>query len=214
MPERSEAAETNTESLLWRVKQVSPYLSMAIILIAVALIVTRPWEDDSLADSGGMGVIPLPEGRSVPADRVLPYPDHVAPNFRLASLSGETMELGAFDGRPVFVNFWATWCFTCVTEMPAIQRVFEAYGDEIVVLGVNVGERPADARTFAENNEITYDLLLDSDQSVTRAYLVQAMPASFVIRPDGVVDTAWYGPITEAEIWGLIDPLLVAGTSS
>lgn len=190
-----------------RLQRALPYLLFATIMVTAAVIIARPWEETLPAGEGAMGVIaqiPHPGGEDIDT---LAHLGKLAPNFRLESLSGEMVQMADLRGKPVFLNFWATWCFSCVTEMPAMQRVADSFGDDLMVVGVNVGEDADDALSFASGNDIRYTLLLDPNQEVTREYLVRAMPTSLFVRPDGVVDSVRYGVITETEMRSLIEPL-------
>jgi thiol-disulfide isomerase/thioredoxin len=111
----------------------------------------------------------------------------------------------------VLLNFWATWCFFCVGEMPAMQRLADRHGDRVAVVGVNVGESAADARVFAENWSIRYPLLLDAVRSVAIAYGVRNMPTSLVVDPAGVVRSVDYRVLTPPEMEARLAPYLDPG---
>ncbi len=64
-----------------------------------------------------------------------------APDFTAKLNNGETFTLSDKKGQVILLNFWATWCSNCVKEMPAIEKLYEEYGDQIVIVGVNVGRR-------------------------------------------------------------------------
>ncbi|MGB9722676.1 MAG: peroxiredoxin family protein [Chloroflexia bacterium] len=116
-----------------------------------------------------------------------------APDFALPALTGETLRLSDFRGRPVLVNFWNSWCPPCRTEMPELQRVHEALGDRVVILAVNLlypEDRPEDVRAFAQEQGLTFPILLDSDGRVTVDYRVASLPTSFFI--DGRGKIIWF----------------------
>lgn len=198
------------DDLRARVRRALPALSLAVIIVAAAVIVAKPWQSEVASDGSALGVISQIAPENVAASELDtdPLPGNLAPNFRLVSIDGEVIELADLRSRPVFLNFWATWCFACVSEMPAMQRISDQYGDDLIVLGVNVGEDPGDASTFAQNNDIQYRLVLDPNQHVTQEYLVRAMPTSVFIDSDGVVDSVRFGAITETEMNELIAPIL------
>ncbi|HEX6139004.1 MAG TPA: TlpA disulfide reductase family protein, partial [Candidatus Limnocylindria bacterium] len=79
-----------------------------------------------------------------------------APSIEAADLAGRTWTLADGTGRLTWVNFWATSCEPCRTEMPAMQRLAEAYGDRLLILGVDRGEAEASVRDFAGRYGITY----------------------------------------------------------
>ena len=159
-------------------------LVLAVILVVLAFIAwdQRP-QGVSETDPGGIGMLTTD----------LPDRGAKAPNFALENEAGERFVLADFEGRPVFLNFWATWCTFCKEEMPDMQRVQDEYGDDLVVIGVNVGESIEDGEAFARKAGITYLRLYDTDQSVTDGYRVQAMPTSYFIAPDGSIAEANFG---------------------
>lgn len=109
-----------------------------------------------------------------------------APNFSLKSLSGENIKLSELTGNVVLINFWASWCGPCRQEMPilnAIHNKYKALG--FTVLGVNVEEQVANARSFIADRPVDFPILIDSNNTVSRLYEVIAMPTTVVIDRDG-----------------------------
>jgi thiol-disulfide isomerase/thioredoxin len=116
-----------------------------------------------------------------------------APDFALENERGEVVRLSDFEGRPVFLNFWATWCTFCIEEMPDMQRVQDQYGDGLVVIGVNAGDSVEDGEDFVRQTGITYLRLYDPELNVTDGYLVRAMPTSYFITAAGKILDANFG---------------------
>ena len=81
-----------------------------------------------------------------------------APDFTAKLNNGETFTLSDKKGQVILLNFWATWCSNCVKEMPAIEKLYEEYGDQIVIVGVNVGEDEDTIDTFIEAKIIHFRL--------------------------------------------------------
>lgn len=133
----------------------------------------------------------------------------LAPNFRLATADGRAFLLSDLRGTPVLLNFWATWCFSCITEMPLLEEASVQYGETAVVLGVNVGETPETAEIFATNFSLTFPLVLDQATTVAQAYSIRPMPTSFVIDANGVVVSVIPGVVSRASIAANLDPLLL-----
>lgn len=158
----------------------------ALILLAIAALAweQRPWADSS--DGDGLGM----------REDHTPRRGGDAPDFVLENERGERVALSDFEGRPVFLNFWATWCTYCIDEMPDMQRVQERYGDELVVIGVNAGDSVEDGEAFAARTGVSYLRLYDHDMEVTDGYLVQAMPTSYFITADGRIWDANFGYMT------------------
>ena len=114
-----------------------------------------------------------------------------APDFLLPDYEQAAVQLSDFQGKVVFVNFWASWCTFCEEEMADIVRVAEEYPDELVVLAVNRGESKSTARGWTEALGFpalpNMHWVLDEREDVTDEYRVGGMPQSFVIGPDGTV---------------------------
>ena len=126
----------------------------------------------------------------------------IAPNFEVSNLKGERVQLADFRGRPVFLNFWASWCGPCRAEMPAIQTVLDQYEDQgLVVLAVDNGERFEAARGFVEELGLDFtEFGLDPGQDVIRRYRVVAMPTSLFIDAEGVITQVHAGQATEEQM--------------
>jgi cytochrome c biogenesis protein CcmG/thiol:disulfide interchange protein DsbE len=118
-----------------------------------------------------------------------------APGFQLAALDGQPVSLGDFRGRPVIVNFWATWCEPCKQEMPALQAE-AARQPDLVVLGIDNVESAVKVRPFVEQLGLRFPILLDQDGSVVERYQVTGLPTTFFIDRSGVLRAIYRGPLT------------------
>lgn len=114
-----------------------------------------------------------------------------APNFVLPDYDQQTVQLDQFEGKVVFVNFWASWCTFCEREMPDIIRLAERFPDDVVVLAINRGESKGTAEKWTNAHDFpelsNMHWVLDSREEVVDEYRVEGMPQSFVIDADGVV---------------------------
>jgi peroxiredoxin len=109
-----------------------------------------------------------------------------APEFSLSDLAGKKVQLKAFRGKLVLLNFFATWCDPCREEMPGMERLFRAHQDNgFVVLAVNLQESAKTVRPFVQQLKLSFPTVLDSEGSVSRDYGVRALPVSFLIGRDG-----------------------------
>jgi peroxiredoxin len=135
--------------------------------------------------------------------------DKAAPNFELTGLDGKTYRLSSYRGRVVFVNFWATWCIPCQTELPTFQQFQAQQGQAgAVILAVNQAE-PADKITsyLQEHNISGLDILLDSNLDANTAYDILAMPTTFVVDPKGIVRYKHLGEMKPEDLAAYIGKL-------
>ena len=103
-------------------------------------------------------------------------------------------------GRPVLVNFWATWCGPCRLEMPTIQSRFNQYQSDLRFLAINFDE-PADVvQSFINELELTFDVLLDPGGKVQRLYAVLGYPTTYIIDHEGVISVKHIGIMTEMQL--------------
>ena len=135
-----------------------------------------------------------------------------APDFSLDSNTGKTITLSSLRGQPVLINLWASWCSPCRAEMPAIQRVYEDYQNKgLQILAVNTTHQddPNAALDFANELGLTFPILFDKDGSVSRLYQLGALPSSYFIGKDGVIqEIVVGGPMSEALLRVRIEQLL------
>jgi thiol-disulfide isomerase/thioredoxin len=112
--------------------------------------------------------------------------DVVAPEFDLQGPAGEPQRLVDHRGKPIILNFWATWCPPCRAEMPSIQRAHETVADEgISVIAINVGEDAETVARFLEETPVDFPIPIDIDSEVVQSYPVKGLPTTFVIDPQG-----------------------------
>ncbi|MBA7613037.1 Thiol-disulfide oxidoreductase ResA [subsurface metagenome] len=120
---------------------------------------------------------------------------NLAPDFQLQNLDGQTVSLGNLQGKPVLINFWATWCPSCVSEMPYIQEIYEEWSDaKLVVLAINIGESSSKVEEFMQNHNLSFTVLLDTKQDVAQKYNFQYIPTTFFIDKDGIIQEKVIGP--------------------
>ncbi len=166
------------------------------LLMAAALVgVDRFNRLRTAAASGG-------ETSSLPTAVAGPLVGDPAPDFELIEAgSGNMLRLSDFRGRPVLVNFWATWCAPCRTEMPALEEAAVTYRDAgLQVLAVNFGESQPAVLAFAGELSLQLPLLLDSDGAVQQSYRVPGYPSSYFIDRQGRVAAVHLGILKEDQL--------------
>jgi peroxiredoxin len=174
------------------------------IVLALGLVVSG-----CPGNSGQNGIAP---GRITGIDADATQPPQTgqpAPDFYFENREGEPASLGQLEGRLVLVNFWATWCSPCRSEMPFLQQLYEDWpGDELVLLAVNVGESASDVSQFMQGYGFSFTVLLDSKGNVARRYNVTGIPATFFIDKEGVIQNVHVGSFqSQAEIEAILSKI-------
>ena len=118
-----------------------------------------------------------------------------APAIQLQALDGSAASLSAVHGRPVIVNFWATWCEPCKQEMPALQAEAASHPD-LVVLGIDNVESAVKVKPFVDQLGIRFPILLDEDGTAMERYQVTGLPTSFFIDRTGTLRSLYRGALT------------------
>ena len=137
-----------------------------------------------------------------PARRdVGPRVGNVAPDFALKGLDGNVVRLSDLRGKPVLINFWATWCPPCKEEMPTLQAAYQKYRDQgTVFLGVDLKEDAGTIQDFVQKNGYRWTFLLDPEARVSTAYQVSAIPTTYFIDGEGIVRDSHLGAISPATL--------------
>ncbi len=118
----------------------------------------------------------------------------MAADFQLLGLDGVPVSLSGLRGSPVVVNFWASWCYPCVFEMPHIQGIYEDYtADGLKVLAVNMAESKATVERFMVAGGYSMPVLLDSEGEVARQYGIMSLPTTLFIDRDGIIQSKKIG---------------------
>lgn len=109
------------------------------------------------------------------------------PDFTVSTLDGGSFKLSAYAGKVVFINLFVTWCQPCCAEMPAIQKLYAAYGDKVQFIAIDVGkEKKETIAKFARDKNYTIPMAYSPDGSFGN-YKVEFIPQTFVLDPQGVI---------------------------
>lgn len=126
---------------------------------------------------------------SVRAIDTAPEAGSYAPPFELKDINGKKSALSEYKGKVVLLNFWATWCEPCKSEIPALNNIYSALKDKgFVVLGVSVDTSAKMVRSFIMDANVVFPVLLDKDKDVYfDQYAIMGLPTSFLIGRDGII---------------------------
>lgn len=124
----------------------------------------------------------------------------LAPDLQLKDINGQSVSLSNFRGKPVLLNFWATWCPPCRYELPFLQEIYGEWSERgLVLLTIDVGESTATVKDFVAKNKLTLPVLLDTKRSVAQKYAVTAYPTTFFIDREGMVKQKIIGAFPSKE---------------
>ena len=125
----------------------------------------------------------------------------VAPDFTLSDLDGNPIRLGDLSGRPVIVNFWASWCGPCVEEFPLLEDAAARHeADGLAVVGIVYQDRSEAARAFMRRNGASWPAAMDPGERVAAAYGILGPPETFFIGRDGTIVARHIGQLSEASL--------------
>lgn len=182
--------------------RLTPLLSVLVIVFAGLIIAgCSATERDSDTKNTGSGT----DNTSSTA---------AAPDFTIDTLTGETISLSDFKGKPVVVNFAASWCGPCEYEAPVLAAAYEKYKDQVVFIGIAVKDNESSQKAFAEKHGLTFPIGMDPAGNIGYQYQkagkvsISAIPMTFFIDKEGNIATYWVGPLTESNIEMLIDAII------
>lgn len=127
-------------------------------------------------------------------------PGRPAPRVDLTDFNGEPFSLSDYEGRPVVVNFWASWCPNCIAEMPDFERVHQAAGDEVAFVGINQSDRREAAEELAQATGVTYRLVEDPDARAFQAFGGLGMPMTAFVDADGNIADIVVGQLSSSQL--------------
>jgi peroxiredoxin len=132
-----------------------------------------------------------------------------APDFTLQNADGNAVRLSELKGKPVLINFWATWCTPCREEMPAMQEVYDQYRDQgLVILAIDMEEDLRTVRRWIEQGGFTFTFLLDSEGEQVKRYNVTAAPTSYFVDRGGVIKDLKLGALSRTEMQAKVQQLV------
>jgi cytochrome c biogenesis protein CcmG, thiol:disulfide interchange protein DsbE len=138
-----------------------------------------------------------------------------APDFTLTRLdTGETVTLAELRGRPVVLNFWASWCGPCQLEHPTLARAAKRYQHDARFFGVVFEDTPEEARSFARPMDATFPQLIDPQSRMAVDYGVTGVPETYFIDAQGIIRDKFVGPLLDGqELAGRLEALTQANSA-
>lgn len=183
------------------VEHVVLTLVIGLVIAAVAWYFVQPGGDESVR------AITLTAEAIGPAPKV----GEPAPAFRLTDLDGNQIQLSDYEGKAVWVTFWASWCPPCRAEMPDIEASYQKYRDAgFVVVAVDIGETASEARGYVERTGLTFPVGLDQTTAVAAAYRINGIPTHYFVDADGVLRDFRIGALSRKTMDEKIERLLAA----
>lgn len=185
-------------------------LALAALLTGCSFGAGSPQAQGSPAPVVGAGGLEVKaagyyvEPKLAHGQKTLPEKGFLAPNLMLTTTTGKTINLyqELALGKPVFLNFFATWCPPCRAEMPTLVQGAHRYGKNVTFLAVNPTpseSSPSAVPAFIRQYKIPYPVMLDTTGTVTQAWFVSGLPTSFLIAPNGVILSVNQGPIANMQ---------------
>jgi thiol-disulfide isomerase/thioredoxin len=175
----------------------SPVRRVVISLAVIVAVATAVYATDR---SNGQAVTAASVAAGT-ASGPAPKVGEPAPEFAATDLTGQKVTLASLRGRPVWINFWASWCPPCRAEAPDVEQAYrQARASGVVLLAVNFGEDAETARQYAETTGSTAVVLLDPDKAVASRYRVAGLPTHYFVDRSGVLRGMQVGGLSTAAI--------------
>lgn len=127
-----------------------------------------------------------------------------APDFAVTDYDGNVIKFSDFQGKPIIINFWASWCPPCKAELPSFNTVYEQLGDDVVFLMINatdeIRETKEKAKELTDEEGYTFPVYYDTEMEASNVYGVSSLPSTVFIDRDGNIVTAAVGQIDESAL--------------
>ena len=181
-------------------------LAFAVVIAGAYLLYNRLSGEVSLG-----GLASAPQSTQASGDETEPAPPQ-APDFTVYDKDNNPVKLSDFRGKPVILNFWASWCGPCVSEMPEFQEFYDQYGEDIHFVLVNLTDGSQEtvetASKFVSDQGYTFPIYFDKDLDAAAAYAVNAVPVSYFLDAEGYLVVWAQGALTGDMLQQGVDKLL------
>ena len=140
-------------------------------------------------------------------------PANIAPDFTMLDMEGNEVTLASFFGKPIVLNFWASWCGPCKMEMPEIQKFYDKYGQEIHFLLVSVDDSLDAAKSFISDSGYTFPVYFDTTSVGAYTYGASSIPLTFFIDAEGNLAAYYMGAMSESILQQGVDMIYIPETA-
>lgn len=168
-------------------------LALILLLAGASFLYNRMSED---AAPPPVAATPPEETADTEEEAVEPV---AAPDFTVTDSEGNSVSLSDFVGKPVIVNFWASWCSPCKSEMPDFDAAFQQYGDDVQFMMVNMTDGNREtvdvAKAFISESGYSFPVFFDTEYSAALAYQVTSIPATYFVNAEGNLVAYGIGPL-------------------
>jgi thiol-disulfide isomerase/thioredoxin len=128
-----------------------------------------------------------------------------APDFTVMDNDGNEVKLSDYFGKPIVLNFWASWCGPCQREMPHFNKAYGEFKDEVNFLMVDIGETTESAKSYIAENEFTLPIFFDTEQDAAKTYGITAIPKTYFIDKYGNITSSYEGALDEEKLHNRIE---------
>ena len=136
-----------------------------------------------------------------------------APDIAMPLINGGEFQMSEYAGRPMIVNFWASWCPPCRDESPGFERTWRRFSDSgFLMVGVDIQDTVEDGLAYTREFDLTFVNGTDMDGKITVEYGVIGLPVTFFIGADGIVKGRWVGALPEDRLVGWVEALIEGAT--
>lgn len=186
--------------------QIGLKIALALLLVAGLGLVVAGFvlANGGPANSGSSGASGLVQTGVFPE---ITFPERLkvgqaAPDFQLNDVvTGKPVRLSNLKGKPVWINFWATWCDACRVEMPQMKEAYARYKDKgLVILGIDLQESAQDVTEYARQGGYDWNFLIDADGSLVNTYEVNAIPTHWFVGRDGLLKATSMGAMPQDQL--------------
>ena len=170
-----------------------------VVVIAGASLLYNGFADK--VDTAGLATVATVTPTTEPAEeepsQSTEEPDYSAPNFSMEDWDGNVVRLVDYFGKPIILNFWASWCGPCKGEMPEFEKAYQTYGEDIqfIMLNCTIGDSKEDAKALIEDNGYTFPVFFDTTGEASYSYGASSIPITFFIDAEGNLVTYAMGAL-------------------